>query len=626
MNSFRGVPRQNDGSGLVTRPVARSPRGRRDWGVLAGVLAVVVCSVVATVFTSSVATASSAPRHVCRTVKVRVGKNKRHTRRIHVCVTIAPLHSKSVVVDTHSGGFAPSTAQTDNGDMGQPPHLTRDPFRPLSQSPAQRSIVGVAAPTAGTNAPPPSGPLDVSIASSDVIAISATPERPRDTFEAGEPSVADAGQIVMYTFNWDAVYSTDGGQSWTEIDPHTTFPADDGGFGCDQVVQYDPTTQVFIWVLQYHCNGVGVDLERVAWARASDLARYGAGAWKHFDLQPEAIAGKNTYLDQPRLSFTPRYLYISLNQGAMSVDGSGNFHDEGLKHGVVVRIPRSAFASGSSSLGYGYALLDTTSMRVAQNVQASTEYFVGHNGDGQLRIAWVDDNSNTINDQVINASTIAAGDWSTTTPGGDNMLGRQASSQGTAVTGVSQGGDGTVWAAWSEGRQLPNGTHQYAQPHVAFAELHQLAGHSGFTLVQQREYVNPSFAYALPDLATDASGEVAFDVYWGGGGLYYANHAVGFIVPRDHRVNAFEPVGDQLASSDSPFAGNPFFDYETIRPLAPPYGDCLAAAGIVNRKDSSGDKVGNPVFTIFSRPGVRCPPRFVNLPIVGLGGTNAPPS
>ena len=602
--------------------------GSRRRALIASAL-IAVCSVaVVAASTAGAATTRSRVRHVCKTVTARVGTHRtgKRTRRIHFCVRTAPVgHRHLAVQHGGGGGFAPLTSQPDVGDLGSTPGLTRNKFHGLSNAPAFRSILGVAAPPGATNAPPPSGPLPLNIASTGVIPISATPERPKDTFAAGEPSVADAGKVVMYTFNWDAVYSTDGGQTWTEVDPHTIFPSDHGGFGCDQVVQYDPKFKVFIWVLQYHCF-LGANVERIAWTSASNLILHGADAWKnapHVDLDPTAIAGKNTYLDQPRLGFTPTFLYISMNQGAMSVDSSGNpTKDDGLKHGVVVRIPRSAFTSTSSSLPYGYALLDTVSMRVAQNVRGSTEYFVGHNGDGQLRIAWIDDSSNFIDDQVVNNPTIAPKDWSAITPGGDDMLARQSSSQGTAVTGVTQGGDGTVWAAWSEGRQLANGSRPYAQPHVAFAELQKFAGQSAFALIQQREYDNPSFAYALPDLATDASGEVAFDVYFGGGGLYYANHAVGFIVPRDHRINAFEPVADQLSSSDSRDSGAPFFDYETVRPL--PNSDCLAAAGIVNRKDSTNGEVGYPVFTVFSRPGVTCPPRFVNLPITGLPTANAP--
>ncbi len=433
----------------------------------------------------------------------------------------------------------------------------------------------------------------------------------------------------MYTFNWDAVYSTDGGQTFKEIDPHTTFPPDDGGFGCDQVVQYDPTTRIFIWALQYHCAGDGVNLIRIAWATASNLERYGAGAWSWADLNPVAIAGKdNTYLDQPRLAFTDRFLYISLRQGALKLDKSGTPIGGTLEHTAIVRIPRASFAStsgSSTSLPYGWALLDPISLRVAQNVQGSREFFVGHNGNSKLTVGWVDDSSNLIQLQDIDSPTIATDDWTTNTPGGDNMLDHLSIGQQTAVTGVTQGGDGTLWAAWSEGRKLPSGTSQYAQPHVGVAELQPIPGHTGFTLRAQHEYVSPSYSYALPDLATDASGQVAFDVVWGGG-QYFANHAVGFLYPRDQRSNAFQPVADQLGTSDSPFKGNPFGDFETVRPIAPPYGNCLAAAGIVNRKDSSGTEIGFPVFTIFSRPGVTCPPSFKILPVVPLPPVNQPPA
>jgi hypothetical protein len=520
----------------------------------------------------------------------------------------------TVRIQTHSGGFTPGAASgADVPDIGEGASLPVGPFRPLTQPPIARTVVGVVAPGGEVNAPPLGGPVTVSIAATHLLTPEDTPARKNDTLAAQEPSVADAGRVVMYTFNWDAAFSKDGGQTWTELDPHTMFPKDDGGFGCDQVVQYDPMTSVFIWVLQYHCF-VGVDMERIAWATASNLVHYGSKAWSWLDLTPGSIAGNNTFLDQPRLGFTPEFLYMTMNEGTVS--------DSKLQHSVVVRIPRSAFTHTGGSLPIGYALIDPTSLRVAQNVVGPREYFVGHNGTSQLQVDWVDDSSNIIDSQDIDSPTIATDDWVSKTPGGQDMLLHQSGSQGTQVTGVTQGGNATLWAAWTEARKLPDGTAKYAQPHIGVAELEPIMGHLGFTLLAQHEYDNSSFTYSLPDLATDASGEVGFDVVWGGGGLYYANHAVGLLYPRDHRSNAFEPVADALASSDNvqvgTLAGDPVGDYETIRPMAPPYGDCFVAAGVVNQKDSSGNLVGYPVFTIFSRPGVKCPPGFRTLPIVGL--------
>jgi hypothetical protein len=579
------------------------------------------------------------PRRVCNTVRVpvagkRTGRHRKQgTNRMRICVKRLPVDRAKLVVHTHSGGFKATGSLSDAPDEGAARRLRVGRYRPLHHAARVHGIGGVVAPP-GTNAPPPGGPLDVSIGSTSLIPISATPERKTDlgaAFAVGEPSVADAGRDVMYAFNWDAVYSTDGGQTFREIDPHTTFPADAGGFGCDQVVQYDPSTKVFIWALQYHCKGNGVNLIRIAWASAPNLERYGPHAWSWFDLSPTAIAGRtNTYLDQPRLAFSPKFLYISLRQGALTLDKRGTPNGGNLEHTAVVRIPRSSFANPLgrlASLPYGWALLDPISLRVAQNVQGPREYFVGHNDTSKLTVAWVNDDSNSIYLQDIDSPTIATGgptlaqqqrNWTSKTPGGDNMLDHLGIGQQTAVTGVTQGGDGTLWAAWSEGRDSPDGTRQYPQPHIGVAELQPIPGHAGFTLQAQNEYVGPSVAYALPDLATDASGEVAFDLVWGGGGLYFANHAVGFLRSRDHRSNAFDPVADQLGTSDSPFPGNPFGDYETVRPIAPPYGDCLAAAGIVNQKDAFGNNIGFPVFTIFSRPGVKCPASFKNLPVVAL--------
>jgi hypothetical protein len=301
----------------------------------------------------------------------------------------------------------------------------------------------------------------------------------------------------MYAFNWDASYSTDGGRTWVELDPHTVFPTPtvggaQAGFGCDQVVQYDPKTKVFIWALQYQCSNVGVNLIRIAWASASRLERYGAKAWSRFDLDPAAIAGKdNTFLDQPRLAFTNTFLYISLNQGAVTFNTNGTAKGE-LQHAVVVRIPRMAFASTQGHLPFGWAVVDPVSLRVAQNVHGSMEYFVGHNGTSQLRVAWIDDNSNSIDYQDIDSPTIATDDFSSNTPGGQDMLLHQSTVQGTAVTGLTQAGDGTVWAAWTEGRKLPNGTGQYAQPHVGVAVLQPIPGQTGFLLQSAERIRQPS--------------------------------------------------------------------------------------------------------------------------------------
>jgi hypothetical protein len=82
---------------------------------------------------------------------------------------------------------------------------------------------------------------------------------------------------------------------------------------------------------------------------------------------------------------------------------------------------------------------------------------------------------------------------------------------------------------------------------------------------------------------------------------------------------------------------NPAGDYQTVRRLPDPYGDCFVAAGNINHNEELvvataaqstqavgppvfGFKthVGLPVFTLFSRPDKTCPLRFFPPPIVPL--------
>jgi hypothetical protein len=256
----------------------------------------------------------------------------------------------------------------------------------------------------------------------------------------------------------------------------------------------------------------------------------------------------------------------------------------------------------------------------------------------------VDDASNSIDVQDISSPTIATSNWTLRTPGGDDMFRRQANSQFNAVTGVTQAGDGSLWAAWTEprnvvdshGNLVSNGT-QLPQPHIGVAHL--LTSSNGSThsaqLDNQTEYYNPGFGIALPDLTTDSAGEVAFSAYWGGG-KYYANHAVGFL------SGGFEWLADGFGTSDSYqgadlVKGNPYGDYETVRREAPPYGNCMVAASVINTFTQAVIKlapdrpifqfppVSYPIFTIFSRPGVKCPPSFRTLPIGPLPTRAQPP-
>jgi hypothetical protein len=68
----------------------------------------------------------------------------------------------------------------------------------------------------------------------------------------GEPSVAVNKDVIMYTGNWYAARSLDAGKTFKYIDPFTTFPDPPNlSFCCDQVLNYLPSIDTFVWLLQY---------------------------------------------------------------------------------------------------------------------------------------------------------------------------------------------------------------------------------------------------------------------------------------------------------------------------------------------------------------------------------------
>ena len=69
----------------------------------------------------------------------------------------------------------------------------------------------------------------------------------------------------MATANRYVSYSTDGGDTFTSLDPTTIFDnTADGGFCCDQIVQYAPSIDRFIWLMQFSTGTDGKNRLRIA--------------------------------------------------------------------------------------------------------------------------------------------------------------------------------------------------------------------------------------------------------------------------------------------------------------------------------------------------------------------------
>lgn len=325
-----------------------------------------------------------------------------------------------------------------------------------------------------------------------------------------EPSgAANAGGIAFVSANWIVGYSTDGGSTWKSLDPSTVFPADIVGFCCDQVIQYVPSIDRFIWLLQGNGN-------RIASASPADLMSSGATAWTYWNLNPEVFGQPTgTGFDYPDVSIGNNALYISYDVGWPNCPkGCTSGHQ-------VLRISLSGIqAGGSVEVDYTNPG-DAASAWGAHLTQDTGDeiFWAGHNDNTHLRVFSLAEGSNTYYWRDIEHSSWSTSGISSNTPDSTDWMNKLSGFPGTAVLGSTRVGN-TLWFSWSAGTDS-----NFKQPHV---EILTLDRGNDFAKLSEMQIWNPDYAFGYPAMATNVcSGEVGLSLEFGGGGNY-ENHVVGF--------------------------------------------------------------------------------------------------
>jgi hypothetical protein len=378
-----------------------------------------------------------------------------------------------------------------------------------------------------------------------------------------EPSGAAGGGVVLVTFNWTAAYSTDGGATFTEIDPTTIFP-NEAGFCCDQIVQYVPSIDRFIWLMQMS------DRQRIAAASPAAIISSGGTAWTYWDIT-EAILGFGG-LDFPDLSIGNNSLYVSTDGGP------------GL---IVMRLPLNEIRD-SLTVNFWFTNPADSPMawfgHLTQN--ASDEIFwAGHNSNTSMRVFSWQESSTT-----YFWRDVAVGSWpnnkvnlDSRTPDGLNWMSKLADHGVFFIAGATRVINeqrNEIWLAWTAASG-----QNFRQPHVQIVVLDR---NRDFALISQLAIWNDSYAFGYPAFTSSALGETAMSLEWGGGGNY-ENHVVGF-------------WGDFVVyATTSSNKGVPRFgDYVTIRPsvTGPKRFDAFGY-GVVD--DGSGTRTDTR-YVVFGRP------------------------
>jgi hypothetical protein len=357
-------------------------------------------------------------------------------------------------------------------------------------------------------------------------AISNAPPDP----DTGADWSASAG-VVVDTENTLMRYSTDGGQTFTTVDPTTIFPASDGGICCDQVILYDSPHDLIFWLQQYKTgSGSGATNRlRIAWGSPASI-KSNVNSWTYLDLTQSGFNSSGS-LDYPDLALTSSYLYVSVD----GTDSTGK--NSGL---IVTRLSLSDIVGPGSSVGLSYVGPNESSdMSRAQGShlsQGSTDgiYWAGSVDTSDLEVFhWPDGGGSVATHQTaINQWCNQAADYSNLPPDSQQWpdtghLGGAGNIVGVTRTSGFGSAHGTVWFAWGAGADNPTDCPKQSGRPLPFVKIVKVDDN---TLDSTGEYHiwNSAYAFSYPALNTDPSGEVGVSVAFAGPSNYPSS-TVGYL-------------------------------------------------------------------------------------------------
>lgn len=396
----------------------------------------------------------------------------------------------------------------------------------------------------------------------------------RTSSNVGEPSLSANGDVVFYTGNWYAALSVDGGRTFSFIDPNSfAQPTDPAGvtFCCDQVVNYMPSIDTFVWLMQYGPS-TGDNIQRLAFATTDNVK---AGKWTIFDITTQVMGIPGFFMDFPDLAVGTNFLYMTTNC----------FGPDGRTAGsAVVRIPIAKIGNGNPSLEK-FVSMDLFSFRVAQNC-TDTAYFAAHKDTSTLTVfSWPESATTPTSKDVPVARWIGTNGYTSRTPDGRRWLDRVD----PRLTGATLAGD-ELWFAWS----VDANSNQRANPFIQMARINR----NDMSNLEDVNLFDADSAIAYGGLATNAQNEIA--VSYMIGGFVFPSHVVGFM--SNNRVSLVAGKGDRSPLPDQQ-GHYDWGDFLTARPIFPDRTLFAAAGYTMIGKIDGGNQDATPRFVVFGRPG-----------------------
>jgi hypothetical protein len=425
----------------------------------------------------------------------------------------------------------------------------------------------------------PRMPAAVRAATDDLVLVRNTgltePAQQQLASNVDEPSAAINGDVVMYTGNWYAARSIDGGQSFDFIDPFTSFPDPPNlGFCCDQVVNYIQSIDTFVWLLQYGPkSGAEADnIQRLAFATSDNVK---AGRWRLFDLTTDSLGVAGQFLDFPDLAIGANSLYVTTNI----------FSPQGSSAGAaVVRIPIATISAGPVT-AQPFVSPDLDSFRVAQNC-GTRAFFAAHHDTSTLNVfTWDEGQTSPVSKLVAVARWIGGSGFRSVCPDGRTWLDRAD----PRMTGAALAGE-ELYFAWGVDA---NSNHR-AQPFIQIARIDT----GTLTLLENINVFDPNSATCYGALSTNADNEVGIS-YMLGGGSRFPTHVVGILTGT--RKDAVAATGNRSPLPSSQTGNGEWGDYLTVRPVFPDRKLFAATGYTMNGSGDGSNRDATPRFVIFGR-------------------------
>lgn len=409
---------------------------------------------------------------------------------------------------------------------------------------------------------------------------------------------ASGQRVVMMSGNTWAAYSTDAGATFTALNPTTIFPSGptkdaagnflDNGICCDQVIQYVPSIDRFIWLMQF-CGSAaatggsclnGVNRLRIAAASPADIINSSGTAWTYWDLTSAGLNLGNKAMDYPDLAVGDNSLYVS----ADSV-GSGGL--------VVVRIRLSEIAAATT---IHFDFTDPTTpggaygSHLSQNT-GDTGFWAGHVNTSTMRVLSMKEGENRYSWHNVDHDSYPSTDFTSLCPDGNDWLQFVGTQFGAAaVIGATRVGN-EVWFAWTAARG-----GGFAHPHIQVLQIDT----GTWKKTKQWQIWNPDFAFGYPSLAINTDSEVGISLAWGGGSKFFASFAVGIL--GDFVVWFSEASTATDATNSGAGSNGRWGDYVTCR-QAHPNTNLFSGTGyaVLQNTPPAASTQYNPRYILFGR-------------------------